>query len=69
VRGMNISLGNEETKCNGHRSMVELIEITETMKILRVEVYIYRVDNYKIIKAREEANHINTQLLESLNQL
>jgi hypothetical protein len=34
-----------------------------------MEVHSYRDDNERIIKYQEEHNHINTQLIQSLNQL
>jgi len=47
---LNIIFGNEETEYNGHRSKVETVELVETVRILRVEVWIYRDDNEIIIR-------------------
>jgi hypothetical protein len=69
AKGQNINLGNEETKSNGHRSRVEPVELVETMRSLRMGVQSYRAYNEKIIRVQEEQNQINTQLLQSLNQL
>jgi hypothetical protein len=35
VMGINIILGNEEIQSNCHKSRVELVELVETIKILR----------------------------------
>ena len=48
---LNISLGHEEIESNGHRSIVEPIEL---MKILQREVQKYRVDNERLIRVEEE---------------
>ena len=41
----NINMGNEETKSNGHVTNIKLLELVETIKILRMEVHSCRVDN------------------------
>jgi predicted RNase H-like nuclease (RuvC/YqgF family) len=69
AKGQNISVGDEETKSNGHRSRVEPTKLVQSMRCLRMEVQSYRADNEKIMRAQEEQNQINTQLLQSLNQL
>jgi hypothetical protein len=51
-------MGNTDTKSNGRRDMHELV----TMRILQREVWIYRVDNEKIMKSQEE-------ILQCLNML
>jgi len=43
-------MGNDEIDSNGRREMQEPV----TMKILQREVQSYRVDDEKIMKAREE---------------
>ena len=37
VRGLNVSIGNEETE-NGHRERFDLIELAKTMRNLKMEV-------------------------------
>jgi hypothetical protein len=69
VRGLNINLGNEETQSNGYRSRVEPIELVKAMKSLRMEAKRYRDNNERIVRVQEDQNHINTLLLQSLNQL
>jgi len=60
VKGLNISLANEETNSNGHRSRVELVEMIEIMKRLRMDVKIYKDNNERIIISQEDKNHIST---------
>jgi hypothetical protein len=60
IKCLHISMGNAETKSNGCRSMVEPVELVETMRSLHKEVQSYRVDNERFIKAQEEHNQINT---------
>jgi hypothetical protein len=69
IKGLHISMGNVETESNGHRSKVEPMELVETMRSLQKEVQSYREDNERLIRAQEEQNQINTQLLQSLNML
>ena len=38
ARGLNISIGNEETKFDGHIERIESEELVETIRILRMEV-------------------------------
>ena len=38
ARGLNISIGNEETKSNGHRERIQSVELLETMTDLRMAV-------------------------------
>jgi len=57
IKELNINLGNPETKSNGHRSRVELVEL---IKSLQREVKIYREDNERLIKFQEDHNQINS---------
>ena len=38
AKGQNISVGTDETKSNGHRSIVEPTKWVETMRSIRMEV-------------------------------
>jgi hypothetical protein len=69
VRGLNISVGNEETKSNGIEREMEPLELVETMRSLNMEVQSCRDDNERLLKVQEKQNQLNTQLLQSLNQL
>jgi hypothetical protein len=44
-------MANEETNSNGNRVRVEPLDLVETMRILKMEVYIYRVYNDRLIRA------------------
>jgi hypothetical protein len=48
---------------------VEHVELVETMSGLQKEVQSYRKNNERMIRSQEEQNHINTQMLQSLNIL
>ena len=54
MKGLKLSLGNEETKSSGHRSRMELVELIETVKSLRMEVKSYRDSNGRLIRVQEE---------------
>jgi hypothetical protein len=69
AKGQNISVGNIETKSNGHRSRVEPKKLVETMRSLKMEVQRYRDENERIMRAQEDSNQINSQMMQSLNQL
>jgi len=49
IRGLNISLGNVEIESNGHRRIVEYVEL---MKSLHREVQRYRQDNEILIRSQ-----------------
>ena len=69
IKGLHISPGNAEIESNGHISRVEYVKLAKTMKRLQREVKIYKEENERLIRAQEEKNQINTQLLQSLNNL
>ena len=69
AKGQDMSVGNAETKTNGHRENVNPREFVETMRSLRMEVQSYREDNERLLKAQEQQNELNTQLVQSLNML
>jgi hypothetical protein len=47
VKGLHVSMGNDETNSNGRRCMHELV----TMRSLQREVQSYRANNENIMKA------------------
>jgi hypothetical protein len=55
-----------QRQSNGHRSIVELETLIETMRSLRIEVQIYKADNENSMR---EQNQINYQMMQILNQL
>ena len=69
ARGQNINVGNEEIECSAYRANIEPIEMMETMKNLRMEVQSCRPDNERMLRAREQQNQLNIQLMHSLNFL
>ena len=46
-----------------------LPDFVATMRSLRVEMKSYRVDNEKLVKAREELNQLNAAMLQSLTDI
>jgi hypothetical protein len=62
----NNSVGNVETKSNGHRIRVELETLIYIMRSLRIEVKSYKEDNDNMMK---EKNKINSQMMQILNHL
>jgi hypothetical protein len=62
VIGLHVSVGNAKIKSNGHKNIVEPVELVETMRSLQKEAQSYRADNEKMMRTREE-------LLQSLNML
>jgi phosphomevalonate kinase len=65
-KGQNISVGNAETKSNGHMSRGEQETLIETMRSLKIEVQSYKEDNERLMR---EQNQINSQVMKILNQL
>jgi hypothetical protein len=61
IRGLNISI--EEIESNERRKRMKSLEPVETIRSLKMEVQRYKVDNGKMLKAQEEQNQPNTQLL------
>jgi hypothetical protein len=63
-------LGNARTESNGHREgKAENIDLVETMRSPQRDVWSYRADNERIMRAQEEKNNINTQLLQSFEHV
>ena len=62
-------MANVETKYNGHRERLEPIELMETIRSLKAEVQGCRVYNKRMIRAQENYNHLNDQLVLSVNRL
>ncbi len=61
ARGVNISIGNEETKSNGHGERKYLVELVETVRSLQKELQSCREDNERMF------NHINDRLIVKFN--
>jgi hypothetical protein len=56
----NISVGDAETKSNGHKNRGEQETLIETVKILRIEVQSYKPSNENMVR---EENQINAQVM------
>jgi len=67
VRGLNINI--EDAKYNKHKKRMETLELVKTTRDLKMEVQSCRVDNERMLKAQDEQNQLNTQLLQNLNHL
>lgn len=52
VRGLNISIGIEQTKYNGNRERFEPIKLVKTMGSLKMEVQSCKVDIERMIRAQ-----------------
>jgi hypothetical protein len=66
AKGQNIIVGNAETKSNEHKGRGEKETLIETVRSLKIEVQSYKEDNVRLMR---EQNQINSQVMQSLNQL
>ena len=62
---MNISVGHKYMESNGNKGYFEPIELLQTIS-LKVEVKICKDENKRIIRANENYNKVNMQLMKSL---
>ena len=60
ARGMNVNIGNEETRSDGHGERKDSVELAETVRSLQREVQSCREDNEKMF------NHLNDRLMHNL---
>jgi hypothetical protein len=69
-RGMDVHLGMEGTNSNGHgEERNEDMNMAETIKNLQKDVQSHKVDNERIMKAKEQQDDFNMKLLEGLNRI
>ena len=61
--GENIRFGNVESESIGRIYQETPLDITATIRSLRVEMQIYKEDNEIIIKAQEEKHNLNVAML------
>jgi hypothetical protein len=67
-RGMEVHLGIEGTNSNGHGDeRNENMNMVETIKNLKKDVQIHKVDNERFMRAKEQQDDFNMKLLEGLN--
>jgi hypothetical protein len=56
AKGQNISVGNVETKSNGHKDKGEKETLIETVRSLKIEVWSYKVDNEILMREQNQIN-------------
>jgi hypothetical protein len=70
VKGMNVHLGVEGSKSNGHGEEIDkegcMMKITER---LQKDAQTHRVDNKKLMKARDQQGEFNIKLMQSLERI
>jgi hypothetical protein len=65
---VDVHLGIEGTNSNGHgEEMNENMNMAETIKNLQKDVQIHKVDNERLMRAKEQQDDFNMNLLEGLN--
>jgi hypothetical protein len=70
IRGMDVHLGIEGTNSNGHGDeRNENMNMEETIKNLQKYVQRHKVDNERLMRAKEQRDDFNMNLLESLNRI
>ena len=69
VMGENIYVGNAETESNGRIFQDTPPYFAATMRILRVEMQSYRVDNERLVKTHEKQNQLNAAMLQILTDI
>jgi hypothetical protein len=70
IRGMNVHLDIEGTNSNGHgEERDENLNIVETIKNLQKDVQSHKVDNERLMRAKEKQDYFNMNLLQSLNKI
>jgi len=69
-RGLYIGMGIDSTKSNEHKEgKEEHIKLVETIKGLQKYVQSYKVDNKKLMKAKEQQDDFNIKLMQSLDKI
>ena len=61
--GENVRVGNDKTESNGRINQETPLDIAATMRSLRVELQSCREDNERMLKAQEDRNNINADIL------
>ena len=67
--GENVRAGNAEIKSNGRILQETPPNFAATMRILRVEMKSYKLDNERLVRAQEEQNQLNAAVLQSLTDI
>jgi hypothetical protein len=70
IRGMDVCLGIEGTKSNGHGDeRNENMNMAETVKNLQKDVQGHKVDNERLMRSKKKHTDFNMKLLERLNKI
>jgi hypothetical protein len=70
IRGMDVHLGIEGTKSNGHEEgRDENMNMVETIKNLQKDVQSHKSDNERLMRAKEQRDDFNMKLMKSLNRI
>jgi hypothetical protein len=70
IIGMDVHLGIEGTNSNGHGGEKdENLTMAETIKNFQKDVQSHKVDNERLMRAKEQQDDFNMKLLESLNRI
>jgi hypothetical protein len=65
---MDVHLGIEGTKSNGHgEGRDENMNVVETIKSLQKDVQSHKADNERLMRAKEQQDDFNMNLMQSLN--
>jgi predicted RNase H-like nuclease (RuvC/YqgF family) len=69
-KGLYIGMGINSTKSNEHREdKEENINLVETIKGLQKYVQSYKSDNERLVKAKEQQDDFNIELMQSLEKI
>ena len=64
IRGMYVNMGNEGMNSNGHgEGKGDNMNRVETIKSLPNDVRSYKVDNERLMKAKEQKEYFNIKLM------
>jgi hypothetical protein len=70
ARGMDVHLGVEGSNSNGHGEEIDKEEnMVKTIERLQKYVYHHRVDNRKLMKARDQQGEFNLKLIQILESI
>ena len=66
-RGMDFHLGVEGKNSNGHGEEIDkYVSMMKNIKILQKDVQIHQADNERLKRAKEQQEHFNRKLMQSL---
>jgi hypothetical protein len=70
IRWMYVNIGNEGINSNGHgKGKEENMNLVETIKKLQKDVQNYKVDNERLMKAKEKQEGFNMKLMQILDRI